>query len=400
VNKFVVIFCVFFVNAVLAASPSEAAEIKGYDNHDFPREFIMTINGTIKKGDFDKFKSILIRAVKVPVFVSVNSLGGNILEAMKIGSLIRKLNAGVRGPRPYDTWDVNTATEFVCLEKQNFNLKDYIVPPGTCSCMSACFYIWIADDTPLSAVVGIHSPTMVSASEKYDLDSFSGVYNDIETVSKAYLRKMGLGPEWFAKMTAIPSNSIRLLTEDEMMDVMELSRSTQEWLSDRCGSLSPEEISEWNFIKQLSDIRRKQYSSVEDGFYMKEDLIEQCEHSELKAEGGRHLTTLLLEREKSELNEHLLSQEEYDQQRDWIEDSILAMCSDKACRSYIYSGLSSVFFRLIKDDFKELDTNGVWRDATCENLNENNEERCFNKQRARKVVYNAVERIKSTLPNR
>ena len=139
----------------------------------------------IKAGDYDK--AVVINAAEGPISVRLNSLGGDVDEAMRIGKLIR-----------------------------NNQLGAYI--KSNDKCVSACVLI-LAGATnrwPIGQVV-IHRPYLIvptgSTVEEQKL-----IYAEIEVKIKSYLKSMHIQENLYEAMFRVPPEKVRYLSEKELQD--------------------------------------------------------------------------------------------------------------------------------------------------------------------------------------
>jgi len=176
---------------------------------------IATMNGPIAVGDADKFARLL-RDHPFLVQVQLDSPGGSIEEAMKIGRLIRKHLI---------------ATKQVVGYSEECVFYSRCGPPPHCS--SACFFIWSAGFIRSGERIGLHRPTSKELLGM-DPDRASVWYRQILTELEAYLREMEVPPQFFQIMTSTTSSGIRWLSRSEIESMFEVP-SIDEWLTAACG---------------------------------------------------------------------------------------------------------------------------------------------------------------------
>ena len=119
------------------------------------------------------------------------SQGGNLLEALRIGRLIRQLALEVRAP-------VDRARPLVYLQNADNN-----------TCASACFFLYVAGVTRQGSVVGIHKPAL-PADEYFaiGLDGSVAAHQRIEEATVAYLDLMGAPARYAPLMLTISSGTM------------------------------------------------------------------------------------------------------------------------------------------------------------------------------------------------
>ena len=117
---------------------ASAAEIRKVTPPDYPHINSILIEGLIESGDFLKFKQALTSQPS-PDKVILWSAGGDALEAMKIGRLIRKLRMETEAPVIFRLKDSDKVFCEMPLEGIKLEQED-----PNCSCLSACFLIYAA----------------------------------------------------------------------------------------------------------------------------------------------------------------------------------------------------------------------------------------------------------------
>jgi hypothetical protein len=156
------------------------------------------VTGKITRASPDELRVALSEAIKRPsafhnggaplIPVRLNSPGGDIVAAMKMGELIRQAGAS--------TW---------------------VVPNATCA--SACILVLAGGVERIAfddAKLGLHRPYMPA-------DRFAGLtrqqaeasYQQMEVAVADYLRRMGASQQLFDRMLVVPSNKVNWLSEAE-----------------------------------------------------------------------------------------------------------------------------------------------------------------------------------------
>lgn len=184
-----------------------------------PEGYVMKIKGDIVKGDYNSIVSVLKSKKKFPIIFDISSPGGDVVEAIKIGHLLR------------DSLSNIMATKI---------------------CNSACFIIYSGasfNKVPL-VKIGIHRP-------KYDDSYFSGLtyveaqnkYKELDTLVRNYLKEMYVDTTLIEDMFSTSSSSVKLIPPSEMTKLVpQTSPVTQEWLASNCETLTDKESSDYNYI--------------------------------------------------------------------------------------------------------------------------------------------------------
>ncbi len=138
---FLLLGLIFILNENLL----QAAQIDIYSMEEIVN---IRLVGIIEKGDAEKFKRLVedLRQKKRTVnMLMLASIGGDAIEAMRIGTIVRESFIPTYAPFASDSG-------FTCNGYPS-GLKD-----DDCDCASACFLIWVAGVYRMGDVLGIHRP--------------------------------------------------------------------------------------------------------------------------------------------------------------------------------------------------------------------------------------------------
>jgi hypothetical protein len=280
-KKSIVVVLITICMFSIGTQKSKSAEISQSKNHvsylldevEYQLFSTVEIVGEIKSGDYEKFLNVLslykthndfykprpsddeLKKLINIVFMSpkehilqveLNSKGGDVLEAMKIGRVIERLRLST-------------------------SLKTTGDPEE--SCLSACFFIFVAGVKRNTNLIwdrdlGVHRPyfqpayfaglTSTQAKEKY---------NDLVRLTKQYLRDMYVPEELIELSYSISPDDIYPLSEKEIeMWLYEYHPFFEDWLSSKCAHIEkpfPEEIKLFGKLSTLSeDYRNYIYHKV------------------------------------------------------------------------------------------------------------------------------------------
>jgi hypothetical protein len=211
------LFCLGFHSAL-----ASAAEISAYFGHGVldPRLFgnMVTIEGTIEPGDFDRLKALIATqgwlGNGAPEYVRLGpSPGGDLREAMKIGRLIRSLFLRT------EIYDV---------------------------CASACVYLAIAgvEREPVAPkerehIIGLHRPYF-SGTEFGELapGDAKNIYASLLEDAKDYLVSVGAPLDFVDESFKYSSRDALWLSGPEFLSrVGRADAAVEEWLINRCDYL-------------------------------------------------------------------------------------------------------------------------------------------------------------------
>ena len=236
---------------MLIAGMAEAADLSYTRSHNSGD---ITISGEIKSGDYEKFIEITNKAFtettaayeyvmmqlksndperleeissktgkiggasRVTVFL--NSNGGSVTEAIKIGEAIHEMS-------------LRTA-----------------LPENSATCSSACFFIWVGGVERIAYVgngkstIGIHRIYFESSQySNLSSDDAENKYHQAQSLAVAYLAEMGVPQELINKAISIPSNDVYYLSAEEIDSLDDYVPFLDELLTARCGNYSKDE---WN----------------------------------------------------------------------------------------------------------------------------------------------------------
>lgn len=199
--KTLIIF--FLTAAILNSSPASALEFSRLGG-------TLNMDGEITEGDAALFLVELASWETAPALINIDSPGGNLDEAMHIGTFIRDSQITV------STWN---------------------------ECNSACIFILAAGvDRIVHGTIGLHRPHF-EKSYFADLDSREAEarYKDLIQESTSYLISMGVSQSIVDRMFATSSKNIDVLSPEQGMKLLGgKSPFYEEWLSARCESLDPD----------------------------------------------------------------------------------------------------------------------------------------------------------------
>jgi hypothetical protein len=179
------------------------------------------IEGTVQKGDYEKLRQLVLTKENNGV-VFINSDGGDVREAMKIGALIRGAHISIS-----------------VIDK----------------CNSACFIIYSSavERSHNGASFGLHRPFYEK--EKYKLLSpmiAQEAYADLEQGFKSYLLKNRVPIYAVDKLMMLSSNDAWVVRGEEMERLIgRKDAAYEELLIAKCGSLSESEAADLERMSPL-----------------------------------------------------------------------------------------------------------------------------------------------------
>ena len=210
---------------LLAASLSASAWSATVTLH--PNGNLVVLEGRIELGDLEKVARISRESSPTGIYLA--SPGGNLAEAIRIGALVRRLAWETRtldGPEVPPALRVGVA--------RSYGIRD-VARNGMCA--SACFFIFIAGIYRDGAALGIHQPFMSPEElERLSSDEAERRANSVRALIEWYLTKMGVPVKYADEMYAVPKESMRWLTPDEIeTDFRGFIPQVRGWVKTQCG---------------------------------------------------------------------------------------------------------------------------------------------------------------------
>ena len=187
----------------------------------------IVIEGTIEQGDFNNFYDTVKKLFDTESAIGVvvlNSPGGDVIEAMKIGRLIRKLHIKTFAPLFYNP-------KFVCF----YNNPKSINGQDRCVCSSSCFLIWAGGVSRNGNYIKVHRPYFSKEyfkglSGENAKKKYLALSNDV----RKYLKEMNIPTGVIEEMFQYSSKEIKTL-DREVAESMEWVPFYHEWIIANCG---------------------------------------------------------------------------------------------------------------------------------------------------------------------
>lgn len=178
------------------------------------------LEGSIEEGDTKKLVQFLKKRNGPPDLIEVSSAGGDVVEAMKLGHLVRDtlLSVGVKE-------HCYSACFFILTSSVNRFLPNYGI---------------YFDDNGLR--IGIHRPYF---DKKYfarlSMLEAEVEYKKLQQVARQFLIEMDVPTILIEKMFSIPSDDMYLLSPQEIKGISGKTPAFDEWLKSKCAYLTSEE---------------------------------------------------------------------------------------------------------------------------------------------------------------
>ncbi len=248
----------------ITSSSTFAADISVIDGR-YEGEKYVSITGKIEQGDLEKVKRASIQAISATenrnLTIHVNTGGGDLLEAMKIGRFARKLlaNTSAYGKKivPPGHWIIESTKEF---QQSRFNLhvlpKDVpLTEKDVVRCYSAGVFIlyggvkrYVSDNIDFRhgkefiTVIGIHRPNFdASYFSELSPEKADKQYKSLQEKAREYLIEMDAPQSLISQMFVTASNKIQLIESVKFRKEYLASKVPffDEWLIAKCGSSGP-----------------------------------------------------------------------------------------------------------------------------------------------------------------
>ena len=270
------LFSNFASGAEFYKSQIESSSLKGCSQN-------ILIKGDIQIGDSQKFLKTMqeIKQQNCTIgIVSIISNGGDVIEAIDIGSNIRKNLITTQAPSDGHFSDGSSLPPSCrSISNSNFSEMDKWekMPPQDypCDCNSACFLIWAAGVVRIGTSLGLHRPYF---SKEY----FQGLpaaeveekYKKLSSLVRTYLSSMDIPNDIIDEMFSHSSEDIYYLylrgTEGNMQQFIKGLRYSpffQELLIAKCPRLTDEEMKVFQdlmFKTTLTEVEKLAYQSLKE----------------------------------------------------------------------------------------------------------------------------------------
>ena len=209
---------------LISSQASTSAEISFQEGpKDYKYLGDVVIDGEIIEGDFERFLGAVLEAGTDPRAVFVSSRGGSVVEAMKIGRMIRTFGFKTRVPR-YGGPDLPLS----CAGAE----------VNECTCVSACLLIFVAGVAMAGDYIEVHRTFLDHADlRKMSIVEAANYSNVLSELVRTYLKEMGSPASLSEIMKSIPSNETKKLDREYIHEnFWGPAENIEEWIIARCGN--------------------------------------------------------------------------------------------------------------------------------------------------------------------
>lgn len=188
----------------------------------------IVIEGEIASGDFARVRDAIRAAGPGVGTVYLRSQGGDVLESIKIGELLRRLRLETDAPLRLP------GREAQCFEATPKTSAD-------CVCASACFLVFAAGSNRHGNHLGLHRPYLrAGVANSMSEAEHDKIHRDISERVRTYLLQMDTPTRFIDLMLSRSSRQIYFvdIEEAERDGLMGRVASTEEYLIAKCAKLS------------------------------------------------------------------------------------------------------------------------------------------------------------------
>ncbi len=187
------------------------------------------LTGLIKRGDADDLRDMIARNTPFIRRLRLDSPGGDVQEALKLGWLVRHHYLTVEAPLSlYGNVGFFEGKQFARMPEAR--------------CLSACFFVWLGGTYRAGNLVGYHRPYPPDEQMRGLTPSAAAeVYRNLSLTISTYLSEVEVAPHWLTDMLRVGSNDMHMLDDGEQRELSGDVPSMAQWKSARCGGLSEQE---------------------------------------------------------------------------------------------------------------------------------------------------------------
>ncbi|MDX9785367.1 MAG: hypothetical protein RBT11_01205 [Desulfobacterales bacterium] len=225
---------------LLPAFGVNAAEVRVHNRS------LIILSGEIEKGDYDKVLSTAKKAGPGIDSIFLASPGGDLIEAMRIGRLVRQLKWSSEAP----DFIMEIAAKSVMHGGGFFKELGFegITEEHQLVCASSCFFIYAGGIYRSGDEIGIHRPYF--SKEDYARMGGNEVIGKSKTVASMvedYLKEMGVPSRFSEIMFSTQKDSIRWLNHEELKELNRYAPGLDDLIDSKCGSRADQ----WAAIEKI-----------------------------------------------------------------------------------------------------------------------------------------------------
>jgi hypothetical protein len=190
----------------------------------------ISISGELVRGDAEKFRRVYLKNFKTVSGVYLHSPGGDVVEAMEIGRLVRKFLVTLHAP--------DKSLGRADVELRVSSNDEAICSGASCICASACALIWLGG-VERSGGVGFHRPT-VSDERFRSLQpaEAAAAYRSVISSISQFMDEMEAPRLLVDIMSGTSSGDISWVSSIDDDEKLRYVPSFLEWINSNCGTIS------------------------------------------------------------------------------------------------------------------------------------------------------------------
>ncbi len=220
---------------------------------------VLILEGPIVAGDFDRLRQFLADKAtfdKITGGVFTASPGGNMLEAIRIGKLIRALELSTVAPSGSSKGGRRFGETLIRPDNLH-DARNYL-------CTSACFLVFISGvyrDLNWAGRLGVHKPFQVRNGVK--IVSGDDVADaQVRRAMDSYLREMNVRIKYVDLMFSTPSAEVRWITQNELdADITGFIPELKDTAAARCTERAT--VNSTTPVKPVEDARQVRDASAD-----------------------------------------------------------------------------------------------------------------------------------------
>ena len=195
----------------------------------------LVLEGKFVSGDSDRLRNFLgdkANFDKIRGGIFLASPGGNLIEAMKIGRLIRALRLNTDAPSGPPTGAQRFGESVIRPQMLVDPRHNYV-------CASACFFVYVAGiyrNLNWTGRLGIHRPRIPAVDEKgFSAERAFNLTWRIRNILTVYLEEMDVPRKYVDLMYSVPPDEVRWITQREYdADLRGYIPEMKKWAEEKC----------------------------------------------------------------------------------------------------------------------------------------------------------------------
>jgi hypothetical protein len=274
--------------ALLTSTFAGEFSIRSWTSDDSPSitRSELIFSGEIEDGDDDKLV-LAIKSTESEISkVKLNSNGGRLTTAIKMGEIVRQLLLTTEAPIYFP--DSGLTRDRFCRRPGSMQTTE-------CVCASACFFIWAAGIKRSGFGVAVHRPYLTDDDlRSTTLGEISHAYGEASDLSRIYLRGMGIDELLIDMMFRADPQALHYISPEDLSPMTgKYIPAVADWLAARCGTISASDHAEFIELAVRNTPSRQYRPERFQQLLAQERLKSDCEFRALGMERSKRLHALL-----------------------------------------------------------------------------------------------------------